>query len=305
MNYEEFKDYVLKYAKNEIGEEGKVCINHVIKNNGTELDGLVIMLNSKNVSPTIYLEAFYNEYISGVNIDTIIECIMTLYNNSMDKMDIKIDFFDDFMKVKNLIAYKVINYEQNVKLLETLPHKRILDLAVVFYCIIKDESIGNATVLIHNSHLSTWNITLDELYKVALDNTPKLLECRITRMSDIIMELFNESDIKADEDEILHIINNEDEPCDMYVMTNADKINGAACMFYDDKLSDFADKMDSDVYILPSSIHEVILIPAISQINKNQLENMVREVNIDGVAPEEILSDNVYVYSRADRMITL
>ena len=94
-------------------------------------------------------------------------------------------------------------------------------------------------------------------------------------------------------------------PSDMYILTNETKLNGAACILYENVLYDFAQKLGEDLYILPSSVHEVILLPKLSVFEKDELVNMVREVNTEGVAAEEVLSDHVYEYNRTQRLITM
>lgn len=298
MDYQNFLNVVREKAEDEIGEEGKVSINHVIKNNGMELDGLVIMMNQSDVSPTIYLNGYFEDYTKGKEIAEVFREIMDVYDNSRGKLNICADFFLDYQNVKNRIVYKVINYSQNKKLLETIPYKRILDLAVVFYCLLDQNCEGSATALIYQSHVATWGVTEEDIYLAALENTPNLLKSSIKKMSEIIREMFMD---EPNEQLALE----EDTSCDMYVLTNQSRINGASCMLYDDVLKDFAREMDADLFILPSSIHEVIIIPKSESIQKSDLSSMVHEVNTEGVAKEEILSDNVYVYSREDNQITL
>ena len=164
----------------------------------------------------------------------------------------------------------------------------------------------SATALIHNEHLKKWGITEDTLYDDALKNTPVLLKSSITPMSSLLHEIAKEcKDERAvkvvDEIESDEGIGEEA----LYVLTNSSRVNGAACMLYDNLLGSFAEVIHADLYILPSSIHEVILLPKINTFNKSDLLNMVREVNEQGVAEDEVLSDNVYEYNRKDGVITL
>lgn len=312
MDYQKFLSVVRQKAESTVGEEGKVSINHVIKNNGMELDGLVIMMNESEVSPTIYLNGFYEDYTNGRQIGEIFVEIMNVYNKNKDKLSIGADFFLNYEKIKGRIVYKVINYSQNKKLLETIPYKRILDLAVVFYCLVDPKCEGSATALIYNSHLLSWGVTDQDVYEAALENTPRLMKSVIRKMSDIIREMFYDEMIEQGREvpstENMDVMQQEfeaDSTCDMYVLTNESKINGAACMLYTDVLKAFADETGADLFILPSSIHEVILIPKNPGICKQDLSKMVHEVNTEGVAREEILSDTVYVFSRGLNQITL
>jgi hypothetical protein len=299
MQYQEFLKCVKKRTSKTAGEGGMVTINHIIKNNGFELDGLVIMEKDRHISPTIYLNNFYEQYEAGRNLEEIIAEIEQIYTEHKDSIHVNPDDFSDFNTVKKTIVYKVINYEKNIKLLEKVPYKRILDLAVVFYCLLEQRSEGNATALIYNSHVESWNVTEDDIYQAALNNTPQLLESIIKPMSTIIQEIMNEEEFIADSEEP------GETSKEMFILTNRSKINGAACILYEDVLFDFAEKIRHDLYILPSSIHEVILLPKLEAFNKCELQKMVREVNSEGVSLDEILSDNVYEYNRKDGMLSL
>ena len=307
MNYEGFLTHVQESVSDIIGEEGKVSISHIIKNNGVELDGLIIMLKDSNVSPTIYLNSYYGESCTGRPFEEIVDDIINVYNENKDKVTICADFFLNFENIKEKIVYKVINYDQNKKLLQKVPHKKILDLAVVFYCLIEQGELGNATALIYNTHLQNWNVDVDAIYEIAMENTPKLLKSNIKKMADIIKELFmqEENNCEDKDVDIFDNMNADDISADMFVLTNVSRINGAACMLYEDVLSNFANSIDSDLYILPSSIHEVIIVPQVNNLDKDELCLMVKEVNAEGVADDEILSDHVYVYNRIDHTITL
>ena len=113
MEYGDFLQCVQEYAKKETGRGGVVSINHVIKNNGCELDGLVIMEDGKHISPTIYLNGFYKQYQNGRTVEDIVREILRIYNENKDNIQICPDWFQDFDRVKQTIAYKVINYSKN------------------------------------------------------------------------------------------------------------------------------------------------------------------------------------------------
>ena len=298
MEYKNFVEYIKENAAYIAGEGGKIAINHVIKNNGREMDGLVIMEKDRDIAPTIYLDSFYEMYIQGENIEKIIRQIEIIYRENRDNITFDVNILKNFDTIKDKIVYKIVNHKSNEKLLEQVPHKRILDLAVVFYCLLDNCGGKSATALIYNNNLKNWNVTVDDVYKAALKNTPDLLHSRISSMS----ALFDKCGVSVDgkEVDLKDYVSS-----DMYVLTNETKINGAACILYDNVLYDFAQKLGKDLYILPSSIHEVILLPKLPIFEKNELINMVREVNTEGVAADEILSDNVYEYNRNERLITM
>lgn len=298
MEYKEFVEYIKMNAGYIAGEGGNITINHVIKNNGCEMDGLVIMEKGKDIAPTIYLDSFYELYTNGENIKNIIRQIEVIYEQNKNNVTFDVNILKHFDTIKDKIVYKVVNYRSNEKLLEQLPHKRILDLAVVFYCLLDNEYGRSATALIYNNNLKNWNVTIDDVYKAALKNTPDLLHSKISSMA----ALFEKCGVNVDGEEVDL---KDYVPSDMYVLTNESKLNGAACILYENVLYDFAQKLGADLYILPSSVHEVILLPKLSMFEKDELVNMVKEVNTEGVAADEVLSDHVYEYNRTERLITM
>ena len=298
MEYKEFVEYIKMNAGYIAGEGGNITINHVIKNNGCEMDGLVIMEKGKDIAPTIYLDSFYELYTNGENIKNIIRQIEVIYEQNKNNVTFDVNILKHFDTIKDKIVYKVVNYRSNEKLLEQVPHKRILDLAVVFYCLLDNEYGRSATALIYNNNLKNWNVTIDDVYRAALKNTPDLLHSKISSMA----ALFEKCGVNVDGEEVDL---KDYVPSDMYVLTNESKLNGAACILYENVLYDFAQKLGADLYILPSSVHEVILLPKLSMFEKDELVNMVKEVNTEGVAADEVLSDHVYEYNRTERLITM
>ena len=298
MEYKEFVEYIKMNAGYIAGYGGNITINHVIKNNGCEMDGLVIMEKGKDIAPTIYLDSFYELYTNGENIKNIIRQIEVIYEQNKNNVTFDVNILKHFDTIKDKIVYKVVNYRSNEKLLEQVPHKRILDLAVVFYCLLDNEYGRSATALIYNNNLKNWNVTIDDVYKAALKNTPDLLHSKISSMA----ALFEKCGVNVDGEEVDL---KDYVPSDMYVLTNESKLNGAACILYENVLYDFAQKLGADLYILPSSVHEVILLPKLSMFEKDELVNMVKEVNTEGVAADEVLSDHVYEYNRTERLITM
>ena len=290
MEYKEFVEYIKMNAGYIAGEGGNITINHVIKNNGCEMDGLVIMEKGKDIAPTIYLDSFYELYTNGENIKNIIRQIEVIYEQNKNNVTFDVNILKHFDTIKDKIVYKVVNYRSNEKLLEQVPHKRILDLAVVFYCLLDNEYGRSATALIYNNNLKNWNVTIDDVYKAALKNTPDLLHSKISSMA----ALFEKCGVNVDGEEVDL---KDYVPSDMYVLTNESKLNGAACILYENVLYDFAQKLGADLYILPSSVHEVILLPKLSMFEKDELVNMVKEVNTEGVAADEVLSVLLYSYT--------
>ncbi len=151
--------------------------------------------------------------------------------------------------------------------------------------------------MLHNNHINIWGVTEEELYKLAHNNTSRIYRPDLRPMKEVLAELIvykleNGEDLSGLIDEIAK------DNYTVYVLTNHIKNSGAACVLYDDILENFAKDIDMDFYILPSSIHELILVPDDGYMDAPVLINMVRHVNIHEVAKEDLLSDNIYKYVR-------
>lgn len=293
MTYQLFKSYIRDHICNAFPEGTTVNIQSVQKNNQVLLDGLTIMESDCNVAPTIYLNDYYADYCNGASLEEIINRIMTLYQSAKPDAPIDISFFTDFEQAQNHIMFKLINYEKNETLLKDIPHFSYMDLAIVFYCMVESRSTGNATILIRNNHLSLWDISAEVLYQYARRNTPTALPPLCQPLTSMLIDILGEEAVPPD----LCKVNDTEHVPPLFVLTNEKKYFGACTLLYPDSLKQVATQLQQDLYILPSSIHEVLLLPVETQMSPDELCEMVREVNQTQLSQEEILSDHIYYYS--------
>lgn len=298
MTYQEFKQHIVTGLQQEFPPATRISIQDIIKNNDIHLDGLTVFTEGCNISPTIYLNYYYSQYEKGRPLPEIYRDIRNAYQENSPSINIDISFFTIYSKVKSRIVFKLINYQRNRELLKNVPYFRFLDLAIVFHCLAKTDETGTATILIQNRHLSLWNITKDDLYALAMANTPKLLPYDLRNMTDVLKELLWEDQCVPGEF-------SSQEVFPMYLLSNRRKLHGSVCMLYPNLLSDFSRRLGCDLYLLPSSIHEVLIIPANQNGTYEELSDMVREVNTTQLSGEEILSDHVYYFSRETGKLTL
>lgn len=300
LKFNEFAESVRVQLEEVLRKERTVTINRVTKNNGVVLHGITISSEGRNISPTIYLEEFYKEYLNGKGLSEIISEIHYIYENDTYKENVDLSFFTEFEQVKENIVYKLINYEKNQDVLEEMPYIRFLDMAIVFYCIIQTAEFGNATILIKNTHLKLWEKTGEEIYKLACENTIIKLPAELKSMEDILEEVMSDVSLQDNESESDLT---ETLKTGMFVLTNRKRLCGAAVILYEGILQKFADTMKKDIIILPSSVHETILLPAELNHSSEVFREMVSEVNRTQVDEQEVLSDQVYLYLRKDDKI--
>lgn len=285
MDYKEFVKNIVNMLKDKMGDDYEIRVINVVKNNDVRLTGVIMMRESDRVSPTIYLEGPYRHYCAGDTLPVVVDGIIALYEEQVRDIHFDADFFQEFASVKDRIFHKIIHYEKNRGLLADVPHLRWNDLAVVFYYGVDEKIIGKATILIHNNHMDMWGQTVETLFQTAQCNMRRSKPEILIPLQRLVEEMTGG---KIEEMEEVRL----------YVLTNRDKMYGASAMLYSDKIRELAEELQSDLLILPSSVHEVLLMPDDKAGQYQDYRRMVEEVNTTQVEPEEILSYHLYRYSR-------
>lgn len=298
MEFTNFTTLVQREVEKRAGENYRVKLNDVMKNNGVVLRGITLMQDDSNISPTIYLNPYYDAYENGeITIAAIVADVLETYKQNKSSCNIDMKFFLNYEAVKSRIIFKLINTEKNRELLKDIPHIPFHDLSIVFQYLVSGEQFRNAAILIRNVHIGLWRVNARDLYECAMENTPLLQGYELADMKTILGEYYASGVI---DDEAIEDMQQE---VPMYVLSNKSRVNGAACILYKDLLKDFSIEMDKNLYILPSSTHEVILLPSDGTQESAHLKAMVQEVNRTQVDEEEVLSDSVYYYDREKDVI--
>lgn len=279
MDKTEFAQELILLLKNRFADR-EISVQNITKNNGIELTGIVIRQSNVNISPTIYIDGYYEEYLRGEGIEKIAEKLGSIYSEEICTESIDVSFFENFSSVRKGICYKLINTEKNRKLLYNIPHIDYMDLSICFFYSFNRNDI-DGSILIRNSHLKLWNVSAEELLKAAKENTNKLYPWELIPMSRVIYGYFPDNGSGR---EI------------MYVLTNKKRLGGAGCILYDGVARRIADMLSDSFYIIPSSVHELIIIKEEDVPDKEDIKRMIGEVNNTCVSPEDMLSDSLYFY---------
>ena len=304
MEYLNFCDKVKLKLQELVGETATVRIQKVIKNNNIVKYAAIITEKDSNISPSIYLENYYGDYINGQSLSDICRDIMQVHEKYRGGLTFNIENYFDYNFVKDKLYLKLINREKNEEFLKNIPYREIYDLALIAYVSLEEAQNGQATITVSDKNLEMWNVSKDDVFEAAFLNTSENTPPKLEKMTSLMRKLLKEKcfDMEMDEteediDRVIDMIE-ENEANVMYVLTNHNRMNGAYCMLYEEYLKKFAESIDSDLYILPSSIHEVLLMPMSCGISKKELECMVRSINSSDLSPGEVLSDNVYEFYR-------
>lgn len=260
-----------------LGDDYEVRIVDVTKNNDTVKKGISVRKNGEKIGRIYYwngeaLEAFLGDVESSPLPD--------------------IDFEMSLKKQKDNIVAMLINAEANKERLKDMPHRMVegLDLAIVYKIIFKKDSEGITSSDINNGMMAMLRVTEDELYTIAMKNTKECYAPDIKSMTETLNEM-----MKEPQDIV------EDIPETLFILSNETRQFGAISMLYPEVLKEFCEeKMIGGVFVIPSSIHEVLLM--IADKNKadvGYIKQMIKEVDNENVSEVERLSDSLYYYDVA------
>lgn len=290
MDFEAFVETV----RGDLQERYPDCgarIMSVQKNNGVCRTGIGVFPDGRTFAPTIYMEDCYEAYLDGRPLDEIVSDCVLCCEKEMAR-DIQMPDIRDFHAVRDIISCRLVNWERNSELLDEMPHRRFLNLALTYYIPTAVEEPNDGKIAVTDQLVSLWGVDEETLYRCALENTRRRLPIKLQTLEEVVREMMGKSypeGLSGNRDGI---------PCPpIYILQ---RIKGgestAAVLLEDDILREFAAE-HGNFYVLPSSISEVLLVPErYGCPDAGYYNGMVREVNRTQVEPEDFLSDNAYYY---------
>lgn len=316
-NKEYFKQIILRELDERTAVTTKVAVEEIVKNNGVVIEGFTIEYLDGEVKAFFYLNELYKQYCNGISVHALIEQMLKNSKNNLDTIYKIVDNYRDFEYIQGNIMFKIINYDKNRKMLETVPHRKFLDLAVVYYCSFDYFKNTNGNILVNEVHMKEWGIDEDKLYSCAIKNTQDKNKAKLTDMKTMLFSLV--SDKKTSEVPEFPALSDVQELYDvqelfadkdakeLLVLTNEAKHLGAGTILYEDLIKNYASEFNADCYIIPSSIHEVLIVPTTDMKAEDiaELKKILKEVNDTNVGAEEILSYNLYFYDRKEDKIII
>jgi hypothetical protein len=303
MDYENFKDRFVEDLKDKLYEKGieaDVTVNTVNKLNDSYEAATIKPVDDK-IGVNISINKCFEAYEDGTDYNTTVDKTAQIVADSLEnKPDVDLDTLTDYDKMKDKLVMEVVSAETNKDLLETVPHKDIEDMAVVYRFVLNSDVEGRASILATNQMIENFGITADQLHADALENAPRIKPAEIKGMGEVLAEMMG---IEQAEMMGLYPVRPEDEQ--IFVASVPDKVHGAGVLAYQDFMDQAAERAGGDFYILPSSIHEILIVPDNGKMGLPELENMVKEVNATQVSPQDKLTDNVYHYDSQAKIFEL
>ena len=300
MNYEIFKEVVAEKFKDYLPEQYQGMEIRVASVNKVNrpLDGLTLV--DKNVSTTIYINDMYDHYLHTENLQKVLQDAA----ESMDKAFLEAPHTGilDMDNARDNIVFQVVNTVQNEDMLRDMPHRDYQDLSIIYRWVVAIDDRGVQSTVIRNNLAKQLGMTEADLFKCAVENTRRIFPPVIKSLNDVMKEMMMSDGMPP---EIADMVI-EEMPADrtMWIITNDRGLNGAGSMLYEDVLHKLAMQLESDLYLLPSSVHECIAV-SVDMGDPYELAEMVNEINMSQVSLEERLSNQVYHYDKDARRLTL
>ena len=284
MDFQEFCKELKHRIEEKMGKEVKVFERKM--NNSVVTHGFYVVDPDMSISSILYFENWYKRFQGGYDMETIVNDIIkiieedrvTTAGNSI------VDNLTNFGIVKNNIIYCLVNYEMNKERLNGYIYERFLDLAKVYYVnmTLTDRSMGK--VMIRKEMLRIWDVSAEEVKQCGDENTPRLYPVQCLNLQQ--NSLGDETD-------------DEGKSLKMILVSNVTMHEGAGVMVYPDVMKKLA-----DLFIIPSSVHEVLVVPY-SEGEEETLLSMIKDVNSSDIKRDAVLSNSLYVYQRSRNIISL
>ena len=260
--------------------------------------GLMVRKEGEMLTPTINLNQLYEAYKAqpGVTMETVCRKIADIVIEAPIQVDLKAIL--NYEDVKDKLFIRVSSAEANKEVLENAPHQR------------KDQD-GLSSMFIKNDLLEQYGISAEQLHEDAMKSSPRVMAPEVSSIGALIDEMYQKNILMLTPDEremLQETLQESSEMPTFFVVTNTDRIDGAGVIFYPEFMDSMGELLGNDFFILPSSIHEMLVLPDDGQVDAEMLRDMVKEVNATQVAPAERLTNDVYhfdtkdhVFEKADR----
>lgn len=302
MDYETFKQEFAEDIKEKLSQKGygEVETNfHNIEKTNQNYEAISVVPAGGNIGVNYNIENAFASYEHSGDYEGVLASAAGAIASGLDQVPVvNVNALMNYEIMKEKLSVEVISAEVNEELLAKVPHDRIEDLAVVYRFIMESNEDGRASILVNNDLIERMGVTHEQLRADALENSPEIRPAVIQGMNEVMKEMMG-----PEAYEMFGIPDDTEEM--MFIATVPDKNSGAGVLAYQDFMDQAAEKIGGDFFILPSSIHEILLVPDDGQKGADELKAMVMDVNATQVSPEERLSDNVYHYDSKEHIFEL
>ncbi len=288
MEYKEFMQKMSSAVEKQMGKGCQVSLKEIKKNNNITLEGLLVSDGESNVSPLIYLRPFYQAVEENrVTFGEAVLYFVEIYRKNKTDGHFDISSFTEYENARSRIRARLVNTEKNKDLLAEVPHREFMDMSIVYAAVFDCGDRGQGSITAGYEHMKLWGVTEQELFEQAKSNMEAAGDMEIASISEILSGFKT-----AEETGVMD--------CDavpMYVVSSRSHMYGAVAMLSKKTMQEAAEILGRDFMILPSSVHEIILVPSLGETGEaGRLAKMVQDINDTIVDAGEVLSCHVYRY---------
>lgn len=300
MRFEDFENAMKEAVQRNLppGWEGSELIIRHTDRIGGSYDSLTIMHPGWSAGPSINLTDMYEQRSGRIPPDWVISDYVRNMAAETEKLEKQANIIPDtYEEAKSSLYVKMVNYEANAEQLQRVPFWKMMDYAITAMHALEwaDNGAPAAAYTVNRALMNKWGVTENQLISDAIDNAEKRMPMDLRPLSSALAEMADMPDA-------------EDEKSDdnlLYILSNRTKVDGAAALFYPRALDRAAEKLGS-FYILPSSIHEVLLMPEKrmdADMDAVSLDRLVRTVNRTQVEPGEVLGNRSLHYDAEKKLL--
>ena len=272
----------------DIQEIGREVIR---KNNGVCLDALILRGKDRTIAPAVYLEQMFDLYMKGASIQKLGAHAVRAFQAAAGKPLRDLDsFFDDYARYRDNIYCRLVNREKNRILLENLCSEEWMDLAVTYYCKVESDQQGCGSIQIRREFPDRWGVEEGRIREDAWRNTMRDIPPYLQPLDAAMREMGWSGPMPASGTRL-------------YLLSNRERFMGAVSIACPGETELLSEELGGSYYVIPSSIHECLVLPDDSLYSPEELGRMIREINRTEVAPEEILADHAYYYEAAEKRL--
>lgn len=288
---QEFAEEILKRVRDKAEGAFSVWLSKSVKNNGGVRIGLSMDSPLDELPKAhISMESYWKEYDSGrIDVEEAAESMYQILRNAQrHQPQWKVEDLFNWEKILPHLRMMLVNTEKNKKWLKKAPCRPFLDLSILYYISVPDQKQSMGLIRIWNECLSWWKVDEEMLYQAARKNMKASGETCFYEIQTFLRTAG-----------VLEGNRNIPFNSPLFALSNHDQSFGAAELLNEETLENIYDQIGVFA-ILPSSLHEVLIVPNSVEIDYTQLANIVKEVNHTTILPEDYLSDHVYMYDKQD-----
>lgn len=294
MNYDQFLENISADIKESLEPEfGPLHteIKDVEKLSGRSYTGLMIRKEAEDIAMSMNLTQRFDQLQQGRPYIAISNEVIGEVAHHMENMpSISVEQFTSYESIKAHLTMEVVGTKENRDMLRQIPHKEMADISVVYRYELGKSSQGSMSTLITNEMLSRFGISPEQLHEDVAKSAPEINPPTLRPMFDVLADMAGPG------------MGMPPMGPPFYVATTLEPQNGACVIAYPGFLEYAKDIIGDQLFILPSSRHEVLILPDNGEFETANLLDMVCTINRLEVAPEDRLTDNVYHYDGEDRV---